>query len=132
MISFLRYDASSFLTFLLELAILYVCMRISGLPYLASVATAFILSTLVHYGLCHVWVFARSGRTMPFEYGYFMFILGSGLLWTLLLVAVLVQLVAVPVLLARIIIGLLTGLWNFYLNARFNFHSPFSLRRQSR
>jgi len=132
MVTFLRFDATAFLTFLLELGILYVCMRVPSLPYLVSVAIAFILSTLAQYALCHAWVFVRSGRTMPVEYGYFMLILGAGLLWTLLLVGFFVQFLGVSVIVGRILAGAFIGLWDFYLNARFNFHSPFSLHRLTR
>jgi len=49
--------------------------------------------------------------------------LGSGLAWALLLVVLFVQLFNAPVLLARILAGIFTSVWNFYLNARFNFRS---------
>lgn len=120
---FLGYNTSSFVTFLLELGVLYICLNGAHLSYYLAVPVAFITTTLVHYAICHLWVFDLSGRTLPFEYGYFMFILGSGLLWTLLLVALLVQAFGMGVIIARVLAGIFTSIWNFYLNARFNFRS---------
>lgn len=118
---YLGYNASSFGTFLLELGVLYLCATAVHLPYYLAVIVAFVSTTLVHYAICHVWVFDRSGRAMSFEYGYFMSVLGSSLLWTLLLVIFFVQLFGIPVIAARILAGVFTSVWNFYLNARFNF-----------
>ena len=126
---FLGYNASSLFTFLLELGLLYICTTGARLPYYVAVPIAFITTTLVHYVICPLWVFNRSGRAIPFEYGYFMSILGSGLLWTLLLVAIFIQAFGVSVIVGRILAGIFTSVWNFYLNARFNFKARAFLRR---
>lgn len=125
----LGYNASSFFTFLLELAVLYVCTSFVHLPYYVAVPFAFIITTLVHYAICHLWVFNYSGRSIPFEYSYFMSILGSGLFWTLLLVAAFIRFLGISVITARILAGIFTSVWNFYLNARFNFRSRAFLHR---
>jgi putative flippase GtrA len=120
---FLAYNASAFSTFLLELVVLYLCNGILNIPYYAAVPVAFIGATLVHYVICRLWVFDHSGRALVFESSYFFSILGSGLVWTLLLVAVFIQFWAVPVIVARILAGIFTSVWSFYLNARFNFRA---------
>lgn len=128
----LRYDASSFFTFLLELGVLYLCTEVASISYLIAVPIAFITTTFVHYAICHVWVFTRSCRSLPAEYTYFMSILFSGLLWTLVLVIFFVHVFAIDVLLARIFAGIFTSVWNFYLNARFNFHIPLFLSKNKK
>ena len=120
----LRYDASSFFTFLLELLVLYLSLHFAAMPYILAVPLAFLTTTLVHYAICHVWVFTKSCRSLPAEYTYFMGILLTGLLWTILLVAFFVQIFNMDVVVARIVAGIFTSMWNFYLNARFNFHIP--------
>ena len=120
----LRYDASSFFTFLLELLVLYLSLHFASMPYIFAVPFAFLTTTLVHYAICHVWVFTKSCRSLPAEYTYFMGILLTGLLWTILLVAFFVQIFNMDVVVARIVAGIFTSMWNFYLNARFNFHIP--------
>jgi len=126
----LRYDASSFVTFLLELLVLQACLQFTDLTYILAVPIAFVLATLAHYALCHMWVFTKSGRSIPAEYTYFISILLSGLLWTVILVAFFVQIFSMDVLVARTVAGLFTSIWNFYLNARFNFHIPLFLAKR--
>jgi putative flippase GtrA len=123
---FYRYNVSGIVSFVLELAILYACIQWFGLSYLIAVPVAFALSTVAQYIICHWWVFKRSGRSVPFEYAYFTLILLSGMVWTFLIVTLLVQTFQIDVYSARILAGIFTGLWDYYLNARFNFRAhPF-------
>jgi putative flippase GtrA len=123
-----RYGISGVSSFLLELGVLYVAVQICGLSYLVAVPLAFVLTTVAQYGICHWWVFRHSGRRMRLEYGYFFLILCSGLVWATLLVALFVQTLGLNVYEARALAGVFTGLWDFYLNARFNFRAHAFLR----
>ncbi len=120
---FLGYNASSLFTFLLELGVLYLCNTTLYLPYYFAVPIAFISTTLVQYIICHFWVFNKSGRVIALEWAYFMSILTTGLLLTLLQVTLLVQVFGLAVITSRVLAGILTALWDFYLNARFNFRA---------
>lgn len=121
-----RYYASSLTSFALELLILYALLGV--LPHYWAVPTAFLASTLALYIGCHLWVFSRSGRTIPVEYTYFFTIMLSGLAWASILTPIIVETWGVHVLVARIISSIFTGVWDFYLNARFNFRSHAFLR----
>ena len=129
MFIFLCYDASSLPTFLLELLLLYVCTTLLSLPYWVGIPLSFSASSLVQYLLCHWWVFPRSGRSIAVEYGYFMSVVLAGLVWVFLLVAIFVQVFGAPVLMARLLASVFTGLWNFYLNARLSFRSRAFIKR---
>lgn len=123
---FLRYSISGFLSFACELILLYFLLFAFGQPYYYAVPLAFFIATTVQWAICHWWVFRSSGRHLETEYTYFVAILISGLFWTTVLVALLVHFFDLDVLLARIVAGCFTGLWDYYLNARFNFRAhPF-------
>jgi len=125
-----RYSAAGITFFIIELTLLHILLSETTFPYYVSVGIAFVISITGQYGFCHWWVFQRSKRRMDVEYFYFAFILVSGLIIAVGLVSFLVQTFAISVILARAISGIFTGLWDFYLNARFNFRAhPFLKER---
>lgn len=126
---FARYSAAGLASLGFELVLLYGLLHFLNVPYYVSVSIAFIVSTIVQYGVCHLWVFGNSGRPLQTEYVYFASILLTGLLLTNVLVILFVNVFAMSVVLARLASGIFTGLWDFYLNARFNFRAHAFLRR---
>jgi putative flippase GtrA len=124
-----RYSAVGVLAFILELGMLYALLRVLSAPYYVSVAIAFVVSIVLQYAATHAWVFEYSGRRMRIEFFYFGFILITGLALTIALVMLFVTEFHMNVVAARTISGIFTGLWDFYLNARFNFRARTFLRR---
>ena|SRR3989338_10210158 len=126
---FLRYSAAGLTALGFELILLNVLLRFLSAPYYVSVSIAFVVATVFQYGACHLWVFGSSKRPVQTEYIYFAMILLSGLLLTNGLVVLLVNAFGASVILARLISAIFVGLWDFYLNARFNFRVHAFLRR---
>jgi putative flippase GtrA len=126
---FIRYTAAGVIAFIFELILLNILLETSSLPYYASVGIAFTVSLTLLYVACHLWVFQRSGRKVPVEYGYFFLILVTGLLITLVIVTALVDLFDMNILLARMLSAVVSGTWGFYLNGKFNFRAHPFLRR---
>lgn len=122
-ILFIRYSSCGLVSFFVELSLLYTFSYSLLLPYYIAVPAAFFTATTLQYSLCHWWVFKRTKRSVKFEYAYFMIILFSGMMWSLILVTLFINLFAVNVVVARMMAGCFTGVWNFYLNARFNFRA---------
>ena len=126
---FLRYSVAGLTSLGFELLLLGVLLKYFSAPYYVSVAIAFVIATVFQYGACHLWVFGSSKRPMRQEYLYFALILLSGLLLTDGLVVLFVNMFGLAVLVARLIVSVFVGLWDFYLNARFNFRVHAFLRR---
>ncbi len=124
-----RYSGVGILAFIFELAMLYALLHLLSTPYYVSVAIAFVVSITFQYTATHLWVFERSGRRIYAEFLFFTLILVTGLALTLGLVIFFVNILVVNALVARTLSGIFTGLWDFYLNARFNFHARAFLRR---
>jgi putative flippase GtrA len=124
-----RYSVSGVTSFILELLLLTLLLLALSLPYYVAVPLGFAVATTAQWLICHWWVFTRSGRRVPREYSYFFAILFTGLVWATLLVAIFVQTLGLDVYAARILAAVFTGLWSFYLNARFNFRAHAFLRR---
>ena len=123
---FYRYSVSGLVSFALELLVLYALIQLLSWSFYIAVPLAFALTTTAQWVVCHWWVFKKSRRPMEIEYGYFFVILLSGLFWATLLVALFVRAFGMDVYIARILAGPFPGLWDFYLNARFNFRAhPF-------
>lgn len=129
-IFFLRYSAAGLTAFGFELLLLNtLLLRFSNIPYYFIVAGAFAFVTIFQYEACHWWVFRSHERPMRMEYMYFVAILLSGLLLTVVLVSLFVNVFAISVVMARTISGLFVGLWDYYMNDRFNFRVHAFLRR---
>ena len=126
---FLRYSAAGLTALGFELLLLGALLKFFSAPYYVSVAISFVVSTVAQYGVCHWWVFGSSRRPLQTEYTYFALILLSGLLLTDGLVVLFVSILGMDVILARLISAVFVGLWDFYLNARFNFRVHAFLRR---
>ena len=126
---FFRYSVAGITSLGFELLLLGALLKFFFAPYYISVAIAFVTATVFQYGACHLWVFGSSKRPMPQEYMYFALILLSGLLLTDGLVVLFVNMFGMAVIVARLIVSVFVGLWDFYLNARFNFRVHAFLRR---
>lgn len=133
LILLVRYSAVGVAAFIFELAMLYALLHYVSAPYYVSVAIAFIVSITVQYAATHVWVFEQSGRNLTAEFLFFSLILITGLILTEGLVILFVNLFVINAVIARTLSGTFTGLWDFYLNARFNFKaSAFLYRNKNR
>jgi putative flippase GtrA len=118
-----RYSAVGIAAFIFELGMLYILLHYSSAPYYVSVAIAFVASITVQYAATHIWVFEESGRRLTAEFLFFSIILITGLMLTEGLVILFVNVLLVNAVVARTLSGTFTGLWDFYINARFNFRS---------
>ncbi len=121
---FIRFDIANIISFIVELAILYLLLS-SSIEYYFAVPIAFVLATTVHWVLCHWWVFDASRRSKPAEYLNFISIYVLNLIIAVVLVSFCVQILSLHPILARILSGLVIALLAFYLNARFNFRSRY-------
>ena len=124
-----RYSVWGVASFLLELVLLSVFLQAALLPYYLAVPLAFAVATSLFWLFCHVYVFAKSGFKVKVEYEVFFLIQFVGLLIVTGLVVLFVNTLGVPVVVARILSSVFTGLWNFYLHARFNFRAHAFLHR---
>jgi len=121
-----RYGISGLVSFGCELVVLWLLQAQFTLPTYTNIALAFALTTIVQWVICHAWVFKRSRRAPELEYWYFFLILTSGLVIATLISEAFILSGISSVLLARTLSGPFTALWDFYLNARFNFRAhPF-------
>ncbi len=123
-----RYGISGLVSFGCELIVLWLLQTTLTLPTYINISVAFSLTTVVQWVICHAWVFKRSGRTPELEYGYFLLILTSGMVVATLISEAFISNGVSNVLLARILSGPFSALWDFYLNARFNFRAHSFLR----
>ena len=125
----LRYGMAGVVSFAVEMSLLYALLQVAVMPYYVSVSVAFLVATILQYEACHFWVFGSSNRRVREEYLYFMTILFSGLLLTLGLVSFFVSIAGVGVLVARLISSVFVSMWDFSMNAVFNFRVHAFLRR---
>lgn len=117
----LKYGLVGGGTFLIELPLLYLLLKYTTLHYTVAITLLFILATISNYYFSRKFVFKDTTRGVKSGYIFFLAISGIGLLLTLSIVYLLVDVFGVNVLISRTIAVGLVYLWNFGANQYFNF-----------
>jgi len=118
---FLRYTVTASSSFALDLALLYLLTEFLGIYYLISATIAFSISISVNYVTARSYAFEESTRGLADGYMRFVAIALGGIVMVILFMRTLVEGFGIPYLLARFLIGCFVGLWNYTMNAYWNF-----------
>lgn len=118
---FIKYSFFGTSTFLIDLFLLFLLKEIFDIYYIIAAGISFIFAISLHYALVRGFVFTETRR--HFESGYIIFIAIalSGLFLLSGLMFVMVDLLGIQYLIARVLISGIVGLWDYFLNSRFNF-----------
>lgn len=101
---------------LLELACLYALTEWAGFHYLYSSAFAFIISLLVNYWLCRVWVFADGSKKQSLKAMSIFFgssVAGLGI--NQLCMYTFVDILGIYYMAAKLLAAVIVTIWNFVL-----------------
>jgi putative flippase GtrA len=116
-----RSTIANIATFLFDLALLWAFVERLGVPYIPAAAGAFLLAISINYGVSRLWVFPHSDRGMALGFAYFLITAGIGLLVTMAVFVLLLEVAGLFYIAARIIASAVAGLIVFALNAGWNF-----------
>lgn len=116
-----KYSGVGFGTFLLDLAIVALLAYSVGIPYPYAVAVGFFIGISTNYLISYIWVFRGTTRNKYAGYAIFLAIAIAGIILITASTAFLVEMLAIPLLIARIMVAGIIGLMNFLLNTFFNF-----------
>ena len=135
-ISFIRFSLSSSTTLLIDLFLLGVLVEFFHVYYLTAAAISFTSSNSINYIISRFWGFKETQRRLA--RGYFIFItIGTfGLILTVYLMWIFVDILNVFYFLARIMVAIIEGTISFVLHyfLTFRMHKPpeFSKKEFSR
>lgn len=118
---FLKYSTIGFITFLCDLAVLFLLTDIAKWNYLHATGCAFILAISLNFFLSRKLVFKHSARGITSGYLSFASIAGIGLLFVVFGMYVLVGIFHSNYLVARVLVACLVGFWNYLMNLHVNF-----------
>ena len=116
-----RNTVASIGAFAFDMALLALLVELAGISYLPAAATAFVLAMSAQYVVSRIWVFKHSDRGLAAGYFYFLLNTAAGLVVTLAVFWLLLELAGMHYLLARAAASVVAGLVVFSLNAVFNF-----------
>lgn len=116
-----RNTVASVAAFALDMALLALLVELAGLAYMPAAALAFVLAMSAQYVVSRAWVFRGSDRGLAAGYLYFLVNTAIGLVVTLALFWLMLELAGIHYLPARAAASLVAGLVVFFLNAVFNF-----------
>ena len=110
-----------FATFLLDLGILFTLVKFTAVPYSFAVAIGFLIGVSINFSISYYWVYA--GTTRRFHHGYFLFLIVAiiGAFVITISTSWLVEVFALPLLVARVMVGGVVGVIGFLLNTFLNF-----------
>lgn len=118
---FVRYSTVGTITFGLDLGLLTLLIeQASWHPVIAS-ATSFLLAISLNYILSQRYVFSGSAREVHKGFVIFIIVAGIGLAIVTLFMALFVGYFDWNYLIARIVVGIITGFWNYLFNLYINF-----------
>jgi len=118
---FLRYSVTGISSFGLDLLILRVLTETFHVYYLVSAVIAFIIGVSVNYITSREYAFRGSSRGLAGGYARFLGIALAGVVIIVLSMSALVENFGVPYMIARVIVACFVGVWNFTMNAFWNF-----------
>lgn len=118
---FLRYTVTASSSFVLDLILLWVLTELFHVYYLVSVGLAFAVAVSVNYVTSRAYAFEESSRGLFDGYVRFIGIALVGIGIIMLSVHSLVETLGFPYLVARIMVGCVAGVWNYTMNAYWNF-----------
>ena len=116
-----RNTVASFFAFGIDVALLWLAVELASAPYIPAAAVAFLVAMSIHYVLSRIWVFRGSERGMAKGYVYFLMNAGVGLVVTIGVFALLMEVAGLHYLIARVLASVAAGILVFFLNAVFNF-----------
>jgi putative flippase GtrA len=119
-VQFLRYVAVGGVAFIIDFLVLTGALDL-GLHYILATVVAFIAGLLVNYCLCVLWVWSGT-QARSFKDVFIFALIGvGGLLLTVALMWLAVDVLLWDVRISKIIIAILVLLWNFGLRRIFVF-----------
>lgn len=108
--------------FTLGLGVLWLLVEQAGMAKVPAAAISFLVSNSLHYLFGRAWIYRGTERRVVPGYVYFLMNAGVGLVATVGLFAIFVDL-GLQYLIARIVASVFVGLLLFVLNAVWNFRS---------
>ncbi len=118
---FCRYTTIGMPTFLFDLYLLFVLTSIVGLSPVTSAGISFFIAISLNYSLSKHYVFKDTTRGTTSTYLLFLLIGGIGLFLVTSLMYVCVEMLGWNYMISRILIAVIVGFWNYFMNLRVNF-----------
>jgi len=121
LVKFIQFGFISGIATLIDLFFLWFFTEVTGIFYLFSAVLAFLIGTTVNYSLNRAWTFKGTKTSRAKGFVSFTTIGGIGLVLTIALMALFVEIFGLHYLIARIIAAFLVLIWNFSMNSVFTF-----------
>jgi putative flippase GtrA len=118
---FLRYTITGSASFILDLLLLWGFTELLDIHYLTSAGIAFCIAISVNYVTGRAYAFEKSTRGLVDGYVRFVGIALIGIALLLTGMYMLVDLWGFSYLIARLCVGSIVGMWNYSINAFWNF-----------
>lgn len=116
-----KYTLAGSSTFFIDVGLLYLLSSLTTIDRTLLIVSSYLVGSTLNYLLCYYWVYR--GTTRKRTHGYVYFLLFGIVTGVLIVIAtnVLVAYFGIPLIVARICVGIVVGCINFVFNTLLNF-----------
>ncbi len=120
-LQFIKYTSIGTTTFLLDLFLLYILTNKYGTNYLSASGFSFVIAVSINYFTSRQLVFKNTTRGWIVGYLNFILIALFGLYIIICGMYILVDIFGLPIILSRVLLACIVGIWNYSMNLVYNF-----------
>lgn len=120
-VRFLKYVAVGGGTFGFDLILMWLFIKLAGMPYPVAIYTAFFIAVSINYLLSRHFVFRGSGRSVEVGYVNMLGAAAVGAFITMSLTVGVVKVTDLEALAARLPVAAMVGIGNYLFNLYINF-----------
>jgi len=121
---FIAFNGIGICAFIIDIVLLTLLTEYFKVYYLTSAALAFIIATTFHYLVVRRIAFKSTSRPLAQGYAYFIIIAIINLILTILILKFSVEIIGLHYLIARPLVSVFIGLWNFIISTKLTFKTP--------
>lgn len=115
------YTLAGVTTFAFDLVLLSLVTMYTPIPQNPAIAGCYLIAVTINFFLCHYLVYRGTEQNKSHGYGWFVLFAIGGAIVIMSSTTYIAAAFAIPLLIARTIIGTIVGIANFLLNTYFNF-----------
>jgi putative flippase GtrA len=125
-----KFTIAAIFAFILDISLFWLFLNMFIMDYLAATIIAFLIAISIEYFIDRNWSFSDTKTSLRKGYMSYMHLACIGLVAISIFMWIGVDIMKFEPVRTRILIGLIVGIWNYFLNRRFTFNIPLGIHQE--